>query len=108
MCMCVYQARLTPMEARTAPWLGKAGSHHIGYGEPDSSSTRGSIWVLSSPLCWLCVAAVLTLASSLCMYGVCVSVGGWLNIFVRLGILVFEQMLLEYYLIRFPIFEMCQ
>lgn len=76
--------------------------------EPDSSSTRGSIWVLSSPLCWLCVAAVLTLASSLCMCGVCVSGGAWLNIFVRSGILVFEQMSLEYYLIRFPIFEMCQ
>lgn len=32
----------------------------------------------------------------------------WLNIFVRLGILVFDQMSLEYYLIRFPTFEMCQ
>lgn len=72
-CMCVCQAHadtggsqdrvLDPL----APGLEKATSHHIGYGEPDSSSTRGSIWVLSNPLCWLCVTAVLSLASSLCM-----------------------------------------
>lgn len=67
---------------------------------------REHLGALQPPLLAMCGCGLDSGFFTLYVWGVCEG-GGWLNIFVCLGILVFEQMSLEYYLIRFPTFEMC-
>lgn len=72
---------------------------------------REHLGALQPPLLAMCDRCLVS--GFFTLYGVCMSERRgwgveWLNIFVHLGILMFDQMSLEYFLIRFPTFEMCQ